>query len=122
MAASCVVAAFACGGNTPTAPKVPTTTADIAGRVTFIAASGNYAGSIRVEAIPTSPTTGAKALVTVVNATNIFLIDRKEGDFRAFSSGQWVRVWFNGPVALSYPVQGTAATIAIDSAGVGITP
>jgi hypothetical protein len=111
---------IACGGDGTTTPTVPTESAGIAGRITSVVALGNYAGTIRVEAEPTSPTSGAKAMVTVVNASTILTLDRKEGDFRSLSTGQWVRVWFSGAVALSYPVQGTAATVVIDSAGTSV--
>ena len=90
----------------------------MAGRITSLSASGSYAGSIRVEANPLSANTGDKAQVSVPASATIVLLTRAEGDFRALTVGQWVRVWFNGAVALSYPVQGTAQAIAIDSAGI----
>lgn len=108
---------IACGGEGATTPTIPSESAGIAGRITSVVALGNYAGTIRVEAEPTNPSAGAKAMVTVVNASTILTVDRKEGDFRNLSTGQWVRVWFSGAVALSYPVQGTAATVVIDSLG-----
>lgn len=92
----------------------------MAGRITALTATGTYAGSIRVEANPSSATSGDKAVVTVPASATIVLITRAEGDFRALTVGQWVRVWFNGAVALSYPVQGTAQAIAIDSAGITV--
>ena len=98
----------------------PSRVADMAGRITSLTAAGAYSGSIRVEANPFSATTGAKAVMTVPASATIVLLTRAEGDFRALTVGQWVRVWFNGAVALSYPVQGTAQAIAIDSAGITV--
>lgn len=98
----------------------PSRVADMAGRITALTAAGAYSGSIRVEANPFSTTTGAKAVMTVPASATIVLLTRAEGDFRALTVGQWVRVWFNGAVALSYPVQGTALAIAIDSAGITV--
>lgn len=102
-------------------PSVPSEPAGITGRVTVVAANGTYSGSIKVEANPTSPNVGAKAVVTVPASATILSVDRKDVDFRVLATGQWVRVWFNGAVAESYPVQGTAATIVIDSAGIGVS-
>ena len=112
------VAVSAC--STGTSALEPSRVADMAGRVTSVTASGAYAGTIRVEENPASSTTGAKALVTVPASATIVLITRAEGDFRALTVGQWVRVWFTGAVATSYPVQGSAQAIAIDSASISV--
>lgn len=111
---------LACHDST-TAPSIPGTAAGIAGRITVIVPNGSYAGQLKVETDPTSNSSGPKAIVTVTTSTTIFRLDRTQGDFRDFTPGQWVRVWFNGAVAESYPVQGTGATIVVDSAGVGVT-
>ncbi len=101
-------------------PVEPSTPAGITGRITSVVPVGNFRGTIRVEANPGSPSSGDKAIVTVTGATTILLVSRAEGEFRLLQSGQWVRVWFDGPVAESYPVQGTAATVVIDSAGTSL--
>lgn len=87
----------------------------MAGRVTQVNRIGAYGGTIRVETIPTDAAGSPKAVVTVNANSMVLLLDRTEGEFRSLSVGQWVRVWFNGPVLESYPVQGYAATVAIDS-------
>ncbi|MBL0171977.1 MAG: DUF3221 domain-containing protein [Gemmatimonadaceae bacterium] len=115
LVAVCATAA-ACGDSAKS-PSEPKTPVGIAGRITSVVPTGSFRGTIRVEENPLAPSGGNKALVTVTGATTILLLSRAEGEFRQLRSGQWVRVWFNGPVAESYPVQGTAATIVIDSAG-----
>lgn len=111
---------FAVGCSSATGITMPSTPADISGRITSISSVGNFVGTIRVETNPSQSTGSPKAIATVNGRTVIFLLSRNEGEFRSLSVGQWVRVWFNGPVAESYPVQGTAATVVIDSAGVSL--
>ena len=54
--------------------------------------------------------------VTIKIDTMIF---RDEGgklsrvDFQDFAKQQWVKVWFDGPVAESFPMQGRASQIVI---------
>lgn len=110
---------MACGDST-SAPDVPSGPAGIAGRITSVVPEGTYRGAIRVEANPLSSSGSPKADVTVLNGTIVLLTTRKEGDFRSLAVGQWVRVWFEGAVMESYPVQGTAGTVVIDSTGIGI--
>jgi hypothetical protein len=59
--------------------------------------------------------------IFVVRSGNVSLFD-SNGEFRSLALGQWVRVWFNGPVAESYPVQGTAGTVVIDSLAISVNP
>ena len=92
----------------------------MAGRVTSILQTSTSSLSVRIEANPLSTTLGLKAVVRVDGITLVLLPDGKAGDRRSLASGQWVRLWFDGPIAESYPVQGTAATIVIDS--IAITP
>ena len=113
-----------CAAEKATAPGIPVTPAGITGRITSISANGAYRGTIRVESDPTTPS-GPKALVTVTGETAIYRIiqtpvSTAETDFRGFDVGQWVRVWFDGPVLESYPVQGSAGTVVIDSVGTGL--
>lgn len=98
----------------------PTGPSDIAGRITLITPGGRYGGVIRVETNPAEASGSPKAIATVNNATVLFLNDGNEGDFRQLAVDQWVRVWFSGVVRESYPVQGTAGTIAIDSLSIGV--
>lgn len=116
--AAVLATAMACGkSKSSTEPNGP---AGIAGRVTQVVPDGNFRGTIRVEYDPNSSAGSPKAVVTVRSTTTILTLARAEGDFRVLSTGQWVRVWFDGPVAESYPVQGVAATVAIDSLGFGV--
>ena len=112
--------ATACGSDD--SPTVPSRNADITGRVTAVTPSGNFRGTVLVEANPSAPNGDAKALVSVAGNTIVLTVAGTEGDFRSLALGQWVRVWFAGPVLESYPVQGTAATVKIDSAGVSVVP
>jgi hypothetical protein len=112
--------ASACGSDA--SPTVPSRNADIAGRVTAVTPSGNFRGTVLVEANPSAPNGDAKALVTVASNSIVLTVAGTEGEFRSLALGQWVRVWFTGPVLESYPVQGTAATVKIDSAGVSVVP
>ena len=98
-------------------PSEPTTPAGITGRITSNFPTGVARGVIRVEFNPDNANDGPKALVTVTPATTIFKLSRDEGELRDLPSGIWVRVWFDGPVMESYPLQGTAGTIVIDSLG-----
>jgi len=126
--AGLLVSAIACG-DAPTAPTVPSSPEGIAGRITSVVATGNFSGRILVEFNPSSATSGPKALVTVTGTTTIFVVRSgnvslfdSNGEFRSLALGQWVRVWFNGPVAESYPVQGTAGTVVIDSLAISVNP
>ena len=53
-----------------------------------------------------------KAMVTVTDETRITRADEREGA-QSLAVGMTVRVWFEGPVAESYPVQGTAGFVEI---------
>ena len=89
--------------------------ADIGGIVTSV--SGRSDGvTILVESDPSAPTAGAKASVAVTNSTRI--TRRAPGGevaatLRDLVPGLRVEVWFDGPVATSYPVQGKAQALVI---------
>ena len=110
----------ACGGNGITEPTVPATAAYMSGRITSVVQNGAFAGTIRVEALPASANAGLKALARVDAVTVVLNVEGKVGEFRSLAVGQWVRLWFDGAIAESYPVQGTAGTVKIDS--LGVTP
>jgi beta-N-acetylhexosaminidase len=86
----------------------------IEGRVTDVNRAGERIGSIRVEANPSESSGSDKAVVRITQDTEIVGADSARADFNALSSGQWVRVWFTGPVRESYPVQADAARVEID--------
>lgn len=96
----------------------PARAADITGQITR-ATTGVVDGSRRimilVEAVPSDVSGSPKALVTVDSGTRIF---RANGTARVddLLPGATVSVWFEGPVAESYPVQGRAGTLMIMTA------
>ena len=84
----------------------------MAGLITSV---GDGARTILVEELR-DPNTGAKASVTIDGSTRIWAVTgqtvtRVLAD--VLRVGSSVRVWFDGPVATSYPVQGKAADIAL---------
>jgi len=89
--------------------------ADIAGIVTSV--SGRTDGvTVLVESDPSTPSTGAKASVAVTSGTKI--TRRAQGGDRAATArdltpGVMVEVWFDGPAAMSYPVQAKALAVVI---------
>jgi hypothetical protein len=99
----------ACGGG------AANRAADIAGIVTSV--SGRTDGvTMLVESDPSTPSSGAKASVAVTSGTKI---TRKAqgGDIaataRELTPGVMVEVWFDGPAAMSYPVQAKALAVVI---------
>lgn len=104
-----------------TEPLEPSGPAGITGRITSVVAEGAFRGTIKVEADPTSTTIGPKSVVTVTNSTIVILKTRDEGEFRSLAVGQWVRVWYTGAIVDTYPTQGIASTVAIDSLGIGVS-
>ncbi len=85
-------------------------------------------GALRVEEYPDRQvgdpglpmTGGEKAVVTVTTDTRILRQTAGPFENAAFddlATGQQVAVWFSGPVAETYPVQATAATIVMRPSG-----
>ena len=83
--------------------------------MTAVERAGERIGSIRVEANPAEVSGSDKAVVRITQATDIMRGDTVRTDFAAVARGQWVRVWFTGPVRESYPVQADAALVQIDT-------
>ncbi len=107
-----VVVAAAC---VPAAP--PSRAADITGKITRVTdTSGGIL--LLVEAAETSG--GAKAAVRVDGSTRIFGGGTSDAQRNATSgdlvTGMEISVWFDGPAAMSYPVQAKAATIFVTAA------
>ena len=100
---------------TPSTPRAPLGPPSIEGRVTAVDRAGERIGSIRVEANPSDSAGSDKAVVRITQGTAIVRADSARADFNALFRGQWVRVWFTGPVRESYPVQADAARVQIDS-------
>ena len=104
-----LLVASACGGG------AENRVADIAGIVTSV--SGRADGvSVLVESDPSTPTSGAKASVAVTSGTRITRRGQG-GDVAATAHdlipGVQVEVWFDGPAAMSYPVQAKALAVVI---------
>jgi hypothetical protein len=89
--------------------------ADIAGIVTNV--SGRTDGvTVLIESDPSTPTSGAKAAVAVTSGTRI--TRRAQGGdvaatARELTPGVQVEVWFDGPAAMSYPIQAKALAVVI---------
>ena len=103
------------GACRESAMQVPVVPESIAGRVTRVQRSGERIGSVRVEAQPLDSAGSAKAVVRITQRTAVMGASSTRRDFNALQVGQWIRVWFMGPVRESYPVQADARTIVIDS-------
>ena len=95
---------------------IPDDAASIIGDVTQVDAGG---GDVRmlVEQIPTRSAGYGIAWVRVT--PRAVIVERDADGVRRTSSGALtvglrVQVWFNGPVAESYPVQANAGTIVIE--------
>ena len=102
-------------GDSPTGNEFPSDTPYIAGRVTAVTTTSDRAVSVRVEAIPADQSGSPKLVARVDDFALVQLPGNVEADYRAVTVGQWVRVWTTGAVADSYPAQGIASAVAIDS-------
>lgn len=93
------------------------TEADFYGFITQVHPNGegDIVGRISVESHADKIV--SKYIVTITDETLIF---RREGDdllrvgFRTLENKQWVKIWFEGPVLESFPVQGTAGQVVIE--------
>lgn len=104
-----LLVASACGGG------ATNRAADITGIVTSVGGRSDGV-TVLVESDPSHPSIGDKASVAVTNGTRI--TRRAPGGevaatFRDLVPGLQVEVWFDGPVAMSYPVQGKAQALVI---------
>lgn len=106
--------ALACSS---TSSELPTEPASIAGRVTAVNPGTERASVIRVESNPDDSAGSPKAAVRITESTVIRAPSSASLEPGALRVGQWVRVWFIGPVRESYPVQADAGTIVVDSLG-----
>jgi hypothetical protein len=104
-----LLVASACGGGAVDRP------ADITGIVTSVSGRTD-GGSVLVESDPSPPTAGQKASVAVTSSTRISR--RAQGGditatMRDLVPGAVVQVWFDGPAAMSYPIQAKALALVI---------
>jgi beta-N-acetylhexosaminidase len=107
------------------AERTPSRAPDITGQITRATTSVVDASrriTVLVEAVPSDVSGSPKALVTVDRSTRIFHANAKVSPkVEDLLPGTTVSVWFEGPVAESYPVQGLAGTLLIMT-GVGSRP
>lgn len=105
--------------------RTPSRAPDITGQITRATTSVVDASrriTVLVEAVPSDVSGSPKALVTVDRSTRIFHANAKVSPkVEDLLPGTTVSVWFEGPVAESYPVQGLAGTLLIMT-GVGSPP
>ena len=113
-----LVSSLACGNDLLSKEQqqkeLPLIGPSMTGRVTATNRSGERIGSIRVEANPADSSGSPKAVVRITQTTTVLRADRK-GDFNDLRVGDWVRVWFVGPVMESYPVQVQGGVVVVDS-------
>ncbi len=92
-----------------TGPDQPAEAPDLRGTIT-----ARTAESIRVEAVPDEQSGSDKAMVRLTSNTRIEGADGRQLAPEALAVGQRVGVWFTGPVAESYPVQGEARRVVVE--------
>lgn len=117
LALSLVVAA-ACAGGQP-----PTREPDTVGVITRMSSDGS---AVLVEERPQEGSGSAKTSVRIAADTKVWRItSATSAPVRAQAAdlkvGLTVRVWFDGPVATSYPAQAKASDIAIDPGTLGLS-
>jgi beta-N-acetylhexosaminidase len=99
------------------AERTPSRAADISGQITRATTSvvdGSRRIMVLVEAVPSDVSGSAKALVTVDRSTRILHANANvSARVEDLLPGATVSVWFDGPVAESYPVQARAGTLLI---------
>lgn len=107
IAAPMLALAMACGERPAAEPRGP---ADMAGRITHVQRSGERIGSIHVQGADSA---GISAAVVQITQGTVVARDAGRADFNALRTGQEVRVWFDGPVRESHPVQATASVVRV---------
>jgi beta-N-acetylhexosaminidase len=97
---------------TACSPTTPSETPGITGTVVSLMPGDGRPASIMVEG--GKQPVGAvsdKASVTISPSTQIIDSGGAKAEASAIAKGASVKVWFEGPVAESYPVQGTARVV-----------
>jgi beta-N-acetylhexosaminidase len=109
---ACALLAAGCAATLPSDPP------GVTGAVTSIAPGDGRPSSFLVESTGTQPA-GAisdKAQVNIAPTTMFFGPDGKAASLDSIAGiavGSRVSVWFQGPIAESYPVQGSAKAVQI---------
>ncbi len=98
--------------------SLPSERAGITGTITTIVPGDGRPASFEVEAADTSMTTPVsdKAVVNIPTSTQFFDAKGTPATLAAVGrihTGSQVRVWFEGAVTQSYPVQGSAKVVQI---------
>ncbi len=107
-----------CGGSTaqpaPSATAPPSVPAGITGTIHKLTRDTDT-GQTVILVVDDGAIPGAvdRAVVKVTSDTVIWMLKGGTGTAADLGPGQFVSVWFDGPVAESYPVQATAADIRI---------
>jgi beta-N-acetylhexosaminidase len=116
---ACLLLAVALGvALSGCAPTLPSDPPGITGSVASVVAGDGRPASMLVEGSRSQPS-GAisdKAQVTIPPSTMFFAADGKAASLDSvahIAAGTKVRVWFQGAVAESYPVQGSAKAVQI---------
>jgi uncharacterized protein DUF3221 len=100
-----VVVAAACAPSGP-----PTREADISGVVTQVS---DDRATVLVEERPQDTAGSAKASVRITADTRLWTADGRRASAADIVLGSNVRVWYDGPVATSYPLQAKGGDIAL---------
>jgi beta-N-acetylhexosaminidase len=97
------------------ADRAPARAPDITGQITR-AIDGAGRVTILVESVPSDASGSPKAMVTVDRATRLFHANANvSAGLEDLLLGATVSVWFDGPVAESYPLQAKAGTLLIQT-------
>jgi hypothetical protein len=109
-----------CGGATADQPASPSPSAppsggaDITGLVRDLTLGGD-AGAVALLVVADGSADGEfdRASVTVAPDATVWTVDGQRGDAGDLVQGARIAVWFEGPVAESYPVQARAGAVQI---------
>jgi len=100
-----LVVAAACAPSGP-----PTREPDITGVVTHVS---DDRATVLVEERPQETAGSAKASVRITADTRLWTADARRASAADIVLGSNVRVWYDGPVATSYPLQAKAGDLAL---------
>jgi len=101
-----------------TTSTVPSDPPGITGEIVYVAVSTDPTSLATITVQGGKQPAGAvsdAAVVTVTKDTAVFDSEGKSAPPESLTVGTTVRVWFTGPVAESYPVQGRALAVQIVS-------
>jgi len=109
-----VLAAVMAVSVTACSLRLPTDVPGITGDITSVVPGDGRPASIFVEGGKQPDGAVAQAaMVTIQPGTQVFGPDGKTADPATIVQGATVKVWFEGPVAESFPVQGSAGAVQV---------